>query len=115
MAESGNRDFTASGAPVTSSAGALYSMQVMPSTARDPGFGVTPARNNSAAEFNRVGREYIDAMVREFGSEVAAAAAYNYGPGNFRALLRRHPRDWFQHLPRETQDYLRRQGLVRSN
>jgi soluble lytic murein transglycosylase len=90
-------------------------MQVMPGTSADPGFGVTPARNNTPGEFNRVGREYIDAMVREFGSEVKGAAAYNYGPGNFRRLLRQHPNDWFQHLPPETQDYLRRQGLVRSN
>lgn len=111
MAESGARDFTRTGAPVRSPRGALYSMQVMPGTAGDPGYGVRPARNNSPAEYNRVGREYIDALVREFGSEGAGAAAYNFGPGNFRALIRRHPNDWRQRLPRETQDYLRRQGL----
>jgi hypothetical protein len=83
----------------------------MPDTAARPGFGIAPARGNSPAEFNRVGREYIDAMVREFGSEAAGAAAYNYGPARFRRLIARHPNDWRSHLPRETRDYLRRQGF----
>lgn len=110
-AESGGRDFGPNGAPVRSPRGAMYAMQVMPDTAARPGFGIAPARNNSPAEYNRVGREYIDRMVQEFGSEAAGAAAYNFGPANFRNLIRRHPNDWRNHLPRETQDYLRRQGL----
>ncbi len=111
MAESGGRDFAPNGSPLTSSAGARYSMQVMPDTAGDPGFGIRPAAHSGPAEYNRVGRQYIDAMTREFGSEAAGAAAYNYGPGNMRSLMRRHPNDWRSRLPAETRDYLRRQGL----
>lgn len=38
-----------------SPAGALGTMQTLPSTLRDPGFGVLPARSNSPAEMTRVG------------------------------------------------------------
>lgn len=57
--------------------------QVMPLTLRDPGFGVTPARDNSPEEVERVGREYRDAMTARYNGDLEAAAiAYNAGPGN---------------------------------
>jgi hypothetical protein len=49
QAESGNRDY-AKGQPVISSAGAKYAMQVMPETARQPGYGVRPAQNDTPEE-----------------------------------------------------------------
>ena len=82
QAESGNRDYLPSGAPVTSPKGAKYGMQVMPATARQPGFGISPARDDSPAEYNRVGREYLAAMLKLHGGDPAKAwAAYNGGPG----------------------------------
>lgn len=61
--------------------GARSSMQVMPYTAAHPGFGITPARDGSAAELNRVGREYAAALLKQYGGdETLAAAAYNAGP-----------------------------------
>lgn len=81
QAESGNRDYVG-GQPVTSPAGAKYAMQVMPETARQPGYGVRPAQNDTPEEYNRVGREYLAAMLKLHGGDPAKAwAAYNGGPG----------------------------------
>ncbi len=84
-------------------------MQVMPATARDPGYGITPARNDSPGEFNRVGREYFDTLHRNYGGDLAKTwAAYNWGPGNLDDALRRFGGDWLRYAPKETQDYVRR-------
>lgn len=58
-------------------------MQVMDRTNMDPGFGVRPAQNNSPEERSRVGRDYAQAMLNRYGNEAEAAAAYNWGPGNY--------------------------------
>lgn len=81
--ESGNRERDARGRLITSPAGAQGQMQVMPGTNLSPGFGVTPAQNNSDAERSRVGRDYYDAMLKRYkGNVVMALTAYNWGPGN---------------------------------
>ena len=48
--ESGGKDFDKEGKPLTSSSGAKFAMQVLPSTARDPGFGIKPAKNENVGE-----------------------------------------------------------------
>jgi soluble lytic murein transglycosylase-like protein len=106
--ESGNRNFTPSGAPVRSSAGALFAMQVMPSTARDPGFGLRPANPNDANDMNRLGREYRAKMQQRYGGDLAKMwAAYNAGPGAVDAAIERYGPNWFGALPAETQNYVR--------
>lgn len=81
--ESNNRDFNPDGSPVTSSAGAKFAMQVLPSTAHNPGFGVTPAANDTAAEYDRVGHDYLGALQRHYGGNLReAVSAYNAGPGS---------------------------------
>lgn len=106
--ESGNRDYV-NGRPVTSPKGARYAMQTMPATARDPGFGVTPARSNTPNEFNRVGAEYLDAMLERYGGDPAKAwAAYNAGPGRLDAALARGGSNWLSRLPSETRAYVRK-------
>lgn len=105
QAESRNRDYDAQGRPVRSPKGAMYAMQVMPSTARDPGFGIRPARNNSPEEYNRVGREYLAAMVKKYGSLPEAWAAYNGGPGRLDRVSSGGG-DAVQRMPRETRDYV---------
>ena len=107
--ESGNRDYDKFGRPVTSPKGAKFAAQVMPTTSTDPGFGVKPAANASAAEFNRVGRDYFAAMKNKYGNSELAAAAYNAGPGRVDKILQRARqtgRDWKTMLPAETQKYL---------
>lgn len=61
-------------------------MQVMPDTARDPGFGVTPFKAgvplNDPAENQRFGTEYLTAMSKRYGGDIEATlVAYNAGPG----------------------------------
>ena len=87
QAESGNRETNPDGSTVTSSAGAQGIMQVMPATAANPGFGVKPAALNpdgtvNAADRARVGRDYLDVMVKRYNGNIAQAlAAYHDGPG----------------------------------
>ena len=107
--ESGNRDYDKFGRPVTSSKGAKFAAQVMPTTNKDPGYGVKPAADDSAEESNRVGRDYFAAMKNKYGDSELAAAAYNAGPGRVDRILQKAKqtgRDWKTMLPRETQKYL---------
>lgn len=105
--ESGARDYYPSGAPVVSPKGAKYAMQVMPGTARDPGFGVSPARDDTPGEFNRVGRQYFDALRDRYGGDLAKTwGAYNWGPGNLENALSRFGNDWLKYAPPETQAYV---------
>lgn len=106
--ESGGRDYDRAGNVLTSSAGARGRMQVLDSTNSDPGYGVLPARDGSMEERARVGRDYFDALVREFGGDrAAAAAAYNAGPGRVRGLMAKHGANWLRYAPAETQNYVR--------
>ena len=104
--ESRNRDY-ANGAPVRSPKGALYAMQVMPGTNRDPGFGVRAAADGSPEESNRVGRDYLLAMRERYGGDMEKAwAAYNWGPGNLDRALQTHGENWLQAAPAETRNYV---------
>jgi hypothetical protein len=88
--------------------GAIGPMQTMPKTLIDPGYGVTPARDRSVGELRRVGRDYLDAMIKEFGVE-GGLAAYNWGPGNWQKALKRakgDPRVALASAPKETRDYV---------
>lgn len=107
--ESGNRDYDKQGLPIVSPKGARFAAQVMPKTSGKPGYGVKPAANTSAEEFNRVGRDYFAAMKNRYGNSELAAAAYNAGPGRVDRILQQAKQtgqDWKKLLPRETQNYL---------
>ena len=106
--ESGGRMFNNHGGYLTSKKGAMGSMQVMPGTLRDPGFGVVPARSNSPAELKRVGVDYLEAMYDRYGDTDQALAAYNWGPGNMDLAIAKYGQRWRQHLPQETSSYLRK-------
>lgn len=73
-----------------SSKGAMGTMQTMPGTLRDPGYGVTPARDQSPAEMERVGKDFLGAMLRQYGDPRLALAAYNWGPGNVDRAMQTH-------------------------
>lgn len=108
--ESGGRRYDKEGKLLTSSKGAEGEMQVMPYTAKDPGFGVRPARDNSPDELRRVGDEYAAAMYRRYGDPKLAMIAYNMGPGATDQWLAdgADPRK----LPKETQGYIRNVNLA---
>lgn len=84
--------------------GAVGAWQVMPNTKTNPGFGVTPAANNSPAELNRVGQDYYNAMTQRYGSPTVGAIAYNMGPGATDTWLKNGAQ--FEKLPQETQNYV---------
>ncbi|GEM_PF-1537134 len=70
--------------------GAMGTMQTMPSTLTDPGYGVAPARDRSPAEMERVGKDYLQAMLTQYGDPRLALAAYNWGPGNVDRAMQTH-------------------------
>lgn len=70
--------------------GAMGTMQTMPGTLTDPGYGVTPARDRSPAEMERVGKDYLQAMLTQYGDPRLALAAYNWGPGNVDRAMEAH-------------------------
>ncbi|MBF8177804.1 transglycosylase SLT domain-containing protein [Herminiimonas contaminans] len=119
--ESGNRERDSKGNLITSPKGAQGKMQVMPGTNLDPGYGVTPAKDGSDAERTRVGKDYLKAMLKEYGGDLnKALAAYNAGPGALDAAIKKADksvalnkndpavpvRSWMDFMPKETQKYV---------
>lgn len=93
--------------------GALGQMQVMPATARDPGYGVRPWDGKTEEDRARVGRDYLGAMTQKYGGDPRKIlAAYNAGPGRVDSLIAQYGDDWLAHAPKETQDYVAK-GLTR--
>jgi hypothetical protein len=88
-------------------------MQVLDSTNKKPGYGVVPAKDDSPDERARVGRDYLAAMVQEFGGDVQKAlAAYNAGPGAVQEAMKKAGQgrsgsgDWLSYMPDETKAYV---------
>lgn len=81
-----------------SNKGAMGLMQLMPATASDLGVDNPwdPVQNIQG------GVAYLGSLIREFGDEVLALAAYNAGPGAVNRYGQRVP------PYRETQDYVRK-------
>lgn len=105
--ESNSQNFTPAGKPVTSVKGAKYAMQVMPATARKPGFGITPARSDSPEEYNRVGTELLQKLTEKYGGDASKAwAAYNGGTGRVDHAIEKHGDAWLDHMPAETRNYV---------
>lgn len=111
QAESRGRHTDSSGNLTTSPVGAKGVTQVMPKTAKDPGYGVAPIKDDSENEYLRFGREYLGAMVKEFNGDYRKAlAAYNFGPGSVRKAIMKADKaghsDWLSLTPKETKDYI---------
>jgi soluble lytic murein transglycosylase-like protein len=52
--------------------------QIMPATARDPGFGIAPLEDPFDPEQNkRFSRDYMGALLERYGNEADALVAYN--------------------------------------
>ena len=106
QAESRGQRFDEKGNLLTSPKGAEGEMQVMPKTAKKPGFGVEPAKSRDPDEIARVGRDYLKAMVDKYGDTESALAAYNWGPKNTDEWLAAGADK--SKLPKETQTYINR-------
>jgi hypothetical protein len=105
--ESGGRHVDANGNIVTSSKGARGIAQLMPGTAKNPGFGITPVRDDSASENMRVGREYLGALLGKYGGDQAKAlAAYNAGFARVDSAVAGRGNGWLSGMPAETRNYV---------
>ncbi|WP_068092745.1 transglycosylase SLT domain-containing protein [Novosphingobium rosa] len=104
--ESGNRDRDESGKLITSPKGAMGSMQVMPATARNPGFGIKPWDGKSDDDLRRVGMQVQTAMLQKYRDPAKAWAAYNWGTGHLDRAIEKYGDGWFQHAPDETKAYV---------
>lgn len=103
--ESGGRRYDKSGNVLTSPKGAMGEMQVMPQTARDPGFGIRPAREGDMDDLARVGRELYTKLYEKYKDPKLAAAAYNWGSGNVDKWLVAGGDE--SRLPAETRQYIK--------
>lgn len=105
--ESGGKHYGKDGQLLTSNKGAKGISQVMPKTGVKPGYGVTPLQNESEEEYRRFGKDYLDAMLKEFGGDKSKAlAAYNAGPGAVKNAVAKYGDKWLSVLPAETQNYV---------
>jgi soluble lytic murein transglycosylase-like protein len=112
--ESGGRQHGDDGKPLTSSAGAIGAMQVMPDTAPEAAqlAGVPYDENayrNDPAYNKLLGIAYLSEMLRRYDGDVEKAlAAYNAGQGRVDEAIGMDEHNWLAHLPAETQDYVQR-------
>ena len=129
QAESGGRQFNPQGGVLTSPKGAMGVGQVMPSTAMQPGYGVTnifdlaeqrgiavPSRDVAGAQallanegLNReFGQSYFNAMQQRFPQDPnASVAAYNAGPGRVNQNMAANAGQLnMSQMPNETQAYV---------
>jgi len=108
--ESGNQHLDAKGNLTKSPTGALGKYQILPSTAKDPGFGITPIPDLAKApeaEHKRFATDYLSAMLKEFGNDMEKAlAAYNAGPAVVRNAIDIDPINWKKHISVEAKNYI---------
>lgn len=89
--------------------GAQGLMQVMPETARDPGFGIRPWDGRTEADRTRVGQDYRRAMQQKYGGNLPKMwGAYNAGPGRVDDLIARYGDKWLDYAPAETRHYVQK-------
>lgn len=88
--------------------GAQGKFQVMPTTAKDPGFGVAPLEDPfDPVESERFFKEYLTAMLNRYDDNLEhALAAYNWGPGKVDDWIREGAD--FKKLPKETRNYVKK-------
>lgn len=88
------------------SSSARGSMQVLSGTRKDPGYGVTPAKDNSPEELRRVGIDYQQAMFDHYnGDLMKGAAAYVAGPGAVDEAIKKYGNsDWLKHIDPQAQN-----------
>jgi hypothetical protein len=110
--ESGDNQFDKYGQPLTSSAGAVGTAQVMPKTAPEAaklaGVEYDETKFKTDATYNKkLGKAYFDKQLSTFKDPNKAAAAYNAGPDAVSKAVAKYGDQWLDHLPAETQKYVK--------
>jgi soluble lytic murein transglycosylase len=101
---------------LTSPAGAIGPMQVMPDTAPEAAAlaGVPwdeHAYRTDAAYNELIGIAYLSEQLRKYDGDVTRAlAAYNAGPNRTDHALEKHGEKWLASMPAETREYVARIG-----
>ena len=110
--ESSNQHTDEQGNLTKSSVGALGKYQIMPETAKNPGYGIKPIPDLtkvSEEEHKRFASEYYQAMLKEFdGDEEKALAAYNGGPTTVKEAVKKFGTDWKAGIPLESKNYIKK-------
>ncbi|APD19722.1 tape measure protein [Pectobacterium phage PP101] len=103
-AESGNREYDKHGNRITSPTGARGKYQILPSTARDPGFGLKPS-DGTPQDDERLAREYMMTLVDRYNGDYEKAnAAYTDGAGTVDKAVKNYGDDWLKHVPQQAQN-----------
>jgi soluble lytic murein transglycosylase-like protein len=85
--------------------GAIGMMQIMPETARQPGYGVEPLQDPYNPQENvRFGGDYLGAMIEKFGGLREGLIAFNMGPGATMRWIQNGKNE--QELPQSVRAYL---------
>lgn len=96
IVESGGQHRDDIGALTQSPTGALGKYQILPSTARDPGYGIEPLSGHSEQEHERFAQDYLGKMLEIFDGDLEhAITAYNAGVGNVKRWTQ-GDRDWVE-------------------
>lgn len=90
-----------------SPAGAMGIAQVMPLTAKGPGYG-TPPLKNPYDPFEAIpwAGQYLAGLYKSSGDWHKALAGYNWGLGNVNKSFKKYGTDWLKHAPTETKNYV---------
>lgn len=95
--------------PVTRSGErAMGEMQVMPSTAQNPGYGIKPANLEDPDDVARVGVDKAQMLVKRYGDVRKVLAAYNWGEDNVDKAVKKNGAAWLDLAPPETKSYVER-------
>jgi len=95
--------------PVTRSGErAMGEMQVMPSTAKNPGYGIKPANLEDPDDVARVGVDKAQMLVKRYGDVRKVLAAYNWGEDNVDKAVKKNGAAWLELAPPETKSYVER-------
>ena len=94
--------------------GAQGIIQIMPKTAANPGYGMSPIdlNNSTPEEQIKWGMEYRSRIQKAHGfTDDQATAAYNAGAGRVLQAIdqaKTSGRNWLSHMPKETREYVPR-------
>lgn len=89
--------------------GAVGPAQILPETAKNPGYGIHPIDDpTDPIQAKQYAKEYITTMKNKFGSTKLALMSYNWGAGNVSRWLRDGSKE--SEIPEETKNYITKFG-----